>query len=470
MIEGRSTTWARLWRALLAHTLLLSFTTLLVIKLDHPFSYSWWVVFSPLWLFHVTVSRGRFSLPAPSMPRDRHWTPCHTILAMPLIITFELLLCVYLWSTEAYGFVAVDLKIVFIPLLALEITILLENLRMCWALLPGEPETMNDEAIWETLPHFWIAISMIFFVAATTFMLLKLCGGVGSLSWWDLFLNFGIAECFAFLVCTKWSNPLIHSQAQSSQSSLYSMSIRSSAWDSSSLLASGMVPNQEGMCILQDIGGHVMKIPLIAFQVLLCMRLEETPSSIRHIPLPVLFSPLLLVQGAGVLLAISRLVEKIVLLLRNGDSTGRYFSLSSLVYDFFEFLHHGSRLLGWWSIDEISHEEQALLSSCGSIGYNTFCGYTPEVVRKMPKKDLVEEVWKLQKALCVQSDIAKYAQQEYERLQNEKFLCRICFLEETNVVLLPCRHHTLCSPCAEKCNKCPICRVLIEDRLTVYDV
>ena len=28
-------------------------------------------VFAPLWLFHAVVARGRFSLPAPSLPHDR---------------------------------------------------------------------------------------------------------------------------------------------------------------------------------------------------------------------------------------------------------------------------------------------------------------------------------------------------------------------------------------------------------------
>lgn len=30
------------------------------------------IIFAPLWLFHVVVARGRFSLPAPSLPHDRH--------------------------------------------------------------------------------------------------------------------------------------------------------------------------------------------------------------------------------------------------------------------------------------------------------------------------------------------------------------------------------------------------------------
>lgn len=80
--------------------------------------------------------------------------------------------------------------------------------------------------------------------------------------------------------------------------------------------------------------------------------------------------------------------------------------------------------------------------------YNTFSGYPPEIVKKMPKRDLAEEVmeipmllpplfclssskaytysrqpqvWRLQAALGEQTEITKYSQQEYERLQNVKF-------------------------------------------------
>ncbi|KAF4386374.1 hypothetical protein F8388_020001 [Cannabis sativa] len=161
-----------------------------------------------------------------------------------------------------------------------------------------------------------------------------------------------------------------------------------------------------------------MKIPVIGFQVLLCMRLEGTPSTARKIPLPILFSPLFLLQGVGVLAAASRLVEKIVLLLRTGASTGAYFRFSSRAHDCLGFLHHGSRLLGWWSIDEGSCEEQARLYQESASGYDTFSGYPPEIVKKMPKKDLAEEVWRLQAALGEQTEITKYSQQEFERLQN----------------------------------------------------
>ncbi|KAI8542976.1 hypothetical protein RHMOL_Rhmol08G0182400 [Rhododendron molle] len=495
------------------------------------------VIFFPLWLFHGIVARGRFSLPAPSVPHGRHWAPCHAIVAAPFLIAFELLLCIYLESIAVSGSAAVNLKIVFLPLLAFEIIILIDNFRMCKALLPGDDESVSDEAIWETLPHFWVAISMVFFVAATLFTLLKLCGDVNALGWWDLFINYGIAECFAFLVCTKWSNPVIHMNSRAQEASSSSNAIRYLDWNSG-LVVSSDDQSHDRICSLQDIGGHIMKVPIIGFQILLCMRLEGTPAGAKDIPLPVLFSPLFLLQGVGVLFALSRLVEKFVLLLRTGADTGRYFLVSSKVRECFGYLHHGSRLLGWWSIDEGSREEQARLFHDGAYGtcgdltwyqadtvlskwrsnahvfsfafalhlqfaplfvwmfafsvldeacafpvlllarfcelgdldYNTFCGYPPEIVKKMPKKDLAEEVWRLQAALGEQAEITKFSQQEYERLQNEKVLCRVCFEAEIGVVLLPCRHRILCSGCCDKCKKCPICRVLIEERLPVYDV
>nr|GMD46473.1 Transmembrane Fragile-X-F-associated protein [Ipomoea batatas]GMD96389.1 Transmembrane Fragile-X-F-associated protein [Ipomoea batatas] len=88
----------------------------------------------------------------------------------------------------------------------------------------------------------------------------------------------------------------------------------------------------------------------------------------------------------------------------------------------------------------------------------------------MPKSDLVEEIWRLQAALSEQTEASEINQEEFEKLQNEKVLCKICFEKQINVVLLPCRHHILCSTCCEKCKRCPICRVYIEERLPVYDV
>ncbi|TKY51662.1 RING finger protein B [Spatholobus suberectus] len=466
LVRRRVMSWRRVGKALqalLAHAFLFSFAILLALRLDLLIHYSWWKVFVPLWLFHAVVSRGRFSLPAPSMPHDRQWAPCHSVVATPLLVAFELLLCIYLWSSYV-----INLRIVFVPLLAFEVVILIDNIRMCRALMPGDDENLTDEAVWETLPHFWISISMVFFIAATVFTLLKICGDVAALGWWDLFINFGIAQCFAFLVCTKWHNPSIHGGCHITEPCSSSNTIRYL-----DLSRGGLViytdedRQQNGFCNLQHIGGHIMKIPFIGFQILLFMHLEGTPPSAKNMPHWVIFSPLFLLQGVGVLFAAYRLMEKIVLLLYSGDIPVRYSDIASKSRECFGFFRRGSRLLGWWSIDEGSREEEARLFCAGSSGYNTF---TPDTVKKMPRTDLVEEIWRLQAALGEQTEVTKFSQEEYERLQNEKILCRICFEEQINMVLLPCRHHILCNTCCEKCKKCPVCRGTIEERMPVYDV
>ncbi|RZC74794.1 hypothetical protein C5167_050277 [Papaver somniferum] len=501
-------------QAFIAHGLLFCFTLLVLLKLNHVVTYSWCSckVTVPKHVFLCLIGeelkaldiyclicrhfeficltlqdnffptlvvshncRTRQVLLASSISTTWSpcmWAPCHAVVATPLLVAFEILLCVYL-----EGIYAVNLKIVFVPLLAFELIILIDNFRMCRALMPGDEESMSDEAIWETLPHFWVAISMVFFVAATMFTLLKLSGDVGALGWWDLFINFCIAECFAFLVCTKWSNPVIHAQSRNREPRSSSTAVRFDR-NSGLLVTFEDDQYQDRMCGLQDIGGHIMKVPLVGFQILLCMRLEGTPPSARHIPLSVLFGPLLLLQGLAVFFALLQSVERIYLLLNSEDVQGRYFSISSTARDFFGFLHRGSRLLGWWSIDEGSREEQARLYHSETAGYNTFSRCPPEAVKKMPRKDLAEEVWRLQASLGEQTQITKYSQEEFERLQNEKVLCRICFEGDINIILLPCKHRILCRypiisiifvTCSEKCKRCPVCRVPIEEGLLVYD-
>ncbi|XP_062193419.1 uncharacterized protein LOC133896796 isoform X2 [Phragmites australis] len=414
-------TWRRVMRAgqgAAAHALLLCFTALLALKLDGIFSRSWWVLFIPLWSFHAVAARCRFSLPAPSSPQSGQQVPCHSIVATPLLVAFEILLCVYLEDIDGHGKPFIDLKLVFLPLLALEIITLVDNFRICGALMPGHGETITDEAIWERLPYFWVAISMVFLLAATSLMLLKLCGFPSAL----LFL-------YAQDGPIQWSV------------------------DIQSL----------------DIGGPVLIIPIIVFQVLLCMRLEGTPSNARFIPVRAIFLPIILLQMAAVSFAIWRFFNRLVLKLQDRTISEGHISVSSKVDELFMMIQYGSRLLYWWSIDEDSKEEQARLCYANNIGYSTFCSYPPEVVKEMPKKVLVKEVQRLQLALEEQTEIANHSQQQCDRVKNERILCRICFERDICIVLLPCRHHVLCKPCSNKCQSCPICRLTIESRLSVYD-
>lgn len=73
------------------------------------------------------------------------------------------------------------------------------------------------------------------------------------------------------------------------------------------------------------------------------LKSQGTPANAQHIPLPALFAPLFLLQGAGVLFAVSRLVEKLVVILHTGAGTGAYFTVSARARECFDFLHRGSR-------------------------------------------------------------------------------------------------------------------------------
>ncbi|RYQ92566.1 hypothetical protein Ahy_A09g041357 isoform C [Arachis hypogaea] len=165
LVRRRVMSWRRVaksLKALLAHALLFTFSLLLALKLDHVLHSSWWIVFSPLWLFHAMIARGRFSLPAPSMPHGRQWAPSHSVVATPLLVAFEILLCIHLGSSYV-----VNLKIVFLPLIAFELAILVDNIRMCRALMPGDDENLTDEAVWETLPVRFYSLVDILLVASS---------------------------------------------------------------------------------------------------------------------------------------------------------------------------------------------------------------------------------------------------------------------------------------------------------------
>lgn len=54
--------------------------------------------------------------------------------------------------------------------------------------------------------------------------------------------------------------------------------------------------------------------------------------------------------------------------------------------------------------------------------------------------------------------------------QQELKLCVICLSNDKTILCLPCRHLCLCGPCSsrEEVDKCPICRLEIEEMLQVY--
>ncbi|KAL0825256.1 hypothetical protein Bca101_048933 [Brassica carinata] len=390
LVQRRVMRWKIIWKsfqAVSANGFIFSFTLLLALKLDHLLSHSWWFVFTPLWwLCHAIISRGRCSLPSPPMPHDENWTPFHYVMAMPLLVAFEILLFLHL--EDKYD----DLKFVFLPLLAFEVAILVYNVRKCLTCMPRYEETMSEEPLLKYEQSSFFSI-------------------------------YSISECFGFLV-TKWRNQSIHRSSHIPSSS--SVGVRYRNEDS----------NRE--CDILDIGGYVMKIPFITFQNILFLSLEGTSASPKNIPIVVLV-------GGPYGRSFARSSSSVFL--RFFQHGRRYFAASTARI-FRGLFQHGVRLLGCWSVDEGSQEEQARLYTGEATGYNTF---SPEVVKKMPKSDLVEEVRRLQAALSEQTDISK---QEYEKLQDvmhppiflefEKILCKVCIVEPIDVVLLPCKHRALC--------------------------
>ncbi|CAI5972012.1 unnamed protein product [Closterium sp. NIES-64] len=187
-----------------------------------------------------------------------------------------------------------------------------------------------------------------------------------------------------------------------------------------------------------------------------------------------LFSPLLAVQLAALMSALTQLAEGVMLLY--APESGRRFSAVVREHDPFMFVTRGMRLAGWWwRDDEVREEQKSLTASLFPGTYDTFEAVPPDHIKRMRKGQLAEEVVRLQAALAEQVETGKAQRQELERVQQEKVLCRVackrvreqgglwceggswlervqqekvlcrmCFEREISLVLLPCRHRVLC--------------------------
>ena len=55
-----------------------------------------------------------------------------------------------------------------------------------------------------------------------------------------------------------------------------------------------------------------------------------------------------------------------------------------------------------------------------------------------------------------------------ERQLDSVTKCVACLVEDKDTILMPCRHLCMCSTCAGRVNRCPICRVSVESRQRSY--
>jgi Zinc finger, C3HC4 type (RING finger) len=51
---------------------------------------------------------------------------------------------------------------------------------------------------------------------------------------------------------------------------------------------------------------------------------------------------------------------------------------------------------------------------------------------------------------------------------DERLECCICFETKREIVFLPCRHMVCCNKCSTTVQECPMCRVTIADKFSVY--
>ena len=56
---------------------------------------------------------------------------------------------------------------------------------------------------------------------------------------------------------------------------------------------------------------------------------------------------------------------------------------------------------------------------------------------------------------------------EYRQAADER-LCCICMADDRSIMLEPCRHVSMCGPCAEQVDKCPLCKATPTRKVPVY--
>ena len=111
------------------------------------------------------------------------------------------------------------------------------------------------------------------------------------------------------------------------------------------------------------------------------------------------------------------------------------------------------------SVNHNVMQEQQSQSNIGQIkGGNASFEVNKEKIPKKSKQshDLVED----------EIDPEKL-KEENERLKDEK-ACRICYIEDRNIVFLPCGHLVTCPSCASAVNNCPVCRSTITNTIRVF--
>ncbi|KAK4524694.1 hypothetical protein GAYE_SCF05G2597 [Galdieria yellowstonensis] len=87
---------------------------------------------------------------------------------------------------------------------------------------------------------------------------------------------------------------------------------------------------------------------------------------------------------------------------------------------------------------------------------------------------VVQQYAQVGDSLYMLEDIYGYESTMLEESVEDPNLCVICMLNETDTLLLPCRHLCMCAECADRLrvrsNKCPVCRQTVEWMLQIENL
>jgi len=96
---------------------------------------------------------------------------------------------------------------------------------------------------------------------------------------------------------------------------------------------------------------------------------------------------------------------------------------------------------------------------------------TPEVIISPPaseKQDISMTESKKRDALDSVMEIQDTSKRAKTEPLKEEELCVICLDKKKEILLLPCKHLCLCSGCSSSVSDCPLCRLAIASKTTVY--
>jgi hypothetical protein len=122
-----------------------------------------------------------------------------------------------------------------------------------------------------------------------------------------------------------------------------------------------------------------------------------------------------------------------------------------------------TRLLDAWGSLSSGLNLRQLYEWCISHQHIGAFRYKPTFKNAAPKVNSLNEMGEMtaeQKKIVPRLVVLEQLRREREE-EEDCPRCQICFDEAPNCTVQPCKHSEFCTDCASKCDRCPLCRVVI---------